>query len=142
MLLILVNFSSSRGELRVISTDQYSAILEYSMEEPEIKINQAGDKIVSLPGCQLYGQPGAPGILECPAKLGVPEGAEIKIEILSTDYVDQAGFELAPIPALTSSDQTGLGAYIYIKSSEYYKAAGFYPCQSGKGRPGIQDQAV
>lgn len=115
------------AETRLVSADAFSAVIEYTMEQPEFKTNADGEQTVFLPGCQAAGQPGAPATLESSFSLGVPEGVRVKVQILTVESEDIRNFLLAPIPALVSSEQPGLGSYRYAKNPSHYGKAGMLP---------------
>jgi len=127
LILIIATCGLLRAETRLVSADSYSAVIEYTMEQPEFKTNADGEQTVFLPGCQAAGQPGAPATLESSFSLGVPEGARVKVQILTVESEDIRNFLLAPIPALVSSEQPGLGSYRYAKNPSHYGKAGMLP---------------
>jgi hypothetical protein len=127
LILMMATCGLLRAETRLVSADAFSAVVEYTMEQPEFKTNADGEQIIFLPGCQTAGEPGAPAALEHPLSLGVPEGARVKVQVLSVESEDIHDFNLAPNPVLTSSGQPGLGSYRYVKNPSHYGKAGMLP---------------
>ena len=127
LILVIAACGLLRAETRLVSADAYSALIEYSMEQPEFKLNTDGEQTIFLPGCQTAGEPGAPATLEHPISLGVPEGARVKLQVISVESEDIRDFNLAPVPALVSSGQSGLGSYRYVKNPSHYGQAGMLP---------------
>ncbi len=127
LILIIAACGQLRAESRLVSADAYSAVVEYTMEQPEFRTNVDGGQTIFLPGCQTAGQPGAPAALEYPLSLGVPGGARVKVQVLAVESEDIRDFNLAPNPVLTSSGQPGLGEYKNIKNPSIYGQAGMLP---------------
>ena len=117
----------ARAGVRLVSSDQHSATIEYLMEEPEFVSLPDGQRMVVLPGCQTEGRPGAPGVLTCLARLGVPDRARVAMQLLAVESSDLQNFDLGPVPALVGSVQKELGAHRYLKDPVQYRRAGFLP---------------
>ncbi len=117
----------ARAGVSLVSSDQHSATIEYLMEEPEFVSLPDGQRMVVLPGCQTEGRPGAPGVLTCLARLGVPDRALVAMQLLAVESSDLQNFDLGPVPALVGSGQTELGAHRYLKDPAQYRRAGFLP---------------
>jgi hypothetical protein len=97
------------------------------MEQPEFVLNGSNETLVFLPECQADGKPGSPRTLVSQVSVGVPDGSNVKVQVLSVESEVLNNFNLAPNPVLETSDQTLLGGYNFIKDQSLYGQTGFLP---------------
>lgn len=116
------------AEIRLISSDAGSAVIEYRSDEPVFSPAGDGFSLLRLDKTQVFGQPGEPGLPECQVHLAVPEGSLVRSEVVSSDLKEYSGIRLAPVPTL-EPDQDGIGQETYLADRQAYAKTEFLPAE-------------
>ena len=123
--------SASEG-VRVLRCDERMAIVEVCVEEGMEEREARRDR-VRIRGCGVSGRAGAPQIPTKGIVLGVPPGAEVRLNADAGPYSEREGYALPPVPRVRSADGQGRTPsveYVYERDPQVYGADAFYP---GKG---------
>ncbi len=113
--------------LTLVSADAHSAVVEYRTEAPVFSGDPASP-VVQMDGCQLYGAPGQPGLLQCLAHVAVPEGAQVSVEVVDARSSDYPGVKLAPVPDL-ALNRDGLDRLVYRADAAAYGSPALQPSE-------------
>ncbi|MCU0606376.1 MAG: type IX secretion system sortase PorU [Candidatus Edwardsbacteria bacterium] len=128
VLVLLAAAAPARAGVRLVSADAVSTVIEYRSGEPSFSPVDGGYEIVSMDQARVYGQPGEPGLLECPVHVAVPQGSRVRVDVLAAESRDYPDITVAPVPSL-APDQSGLGTESFLADAGKYAAAGFLPSE-------------
>ena len=118
---------TAMAQVKLLNSDGSGALISCQFDPISFNLNDQGQTIPSISGCQTEGEPGQPISLYQQVMVGIPPNARAEVKMLSGDYQEYANVDLAPVPFLEAKGQNDLGSYVYHKNDSYYQNKGLYP---------------
>ncbi|MHB8158371.1 MAG: type IX secretion system sortase PorU, partial [Desulfocucumaceae bacterium] len=118
---------AATAQMKLVKSDDRGALISCRFAPVNISQNSQGQTIPSISGCLTEGEPGQPISLYQQVMVGIPPNARVEVKMLSGDYQEYAGIDLAPVPFLEIKGQNDLGSYVYRKNDKYYQGNGLIP---------------
>ena len=122
-ILILLLPAFALAKIQLISSDQKSVIVEYSldgMSEQNIDYNGTQYSVLNLGEGDIPSLPGYPALPEFNAQIAIPEGATVTYQILHDDQQSRSNIDIFPV------SYPDLSENIYFED-EIYQSAALYP---------------
>ncbi|MBN1480564.1 T9SS type A sorting domain-containing protein [candidate division KSB1 bacterium] len=121
-------------DVKILASDSVSLLLEINVPKPQVKpsaVNGVAGSSLQLSGYTSIAEPGAPALPIRAIPMAVPPGAQLSIDILDIEEVNENINELAPAPTfvpenLAANKSTG-PRYAYPKNELIYEQNRFYP---------------
>ncbi|MCD4737138.1 MAG: hypothetical protein K8R53_13930 [Bacteroidales bacterium] len=101
------------------------SVTNFFIEDQEI--NGEGMKVILLPDVLLPNNEGAPNLPGYSRMIAIPQGAEVKLNLLSARTETMQGMNIAPAPRIPLDTETG--PLFYQKDEKIYGKDDFYPVQ-------------
>jgi hypothetical protein len=129
IIIFAIGFMSATAiaQVKLLKSDDRGALISCQFAPVSMNQNGQGQTIPAISGCQIEGEPGQPISLYQQIMVGIPPNARVEVKMLTGDYKEYAGIDLAPVPFLEVRGQNDLGSYAYRKNNKYYQHNGLYP---------------
>ena len=118
---------TATAQMKLVKSDDRGAVVSCRFAPAILDQNSQGQTIPAISGCRTEGEPGQPISLYQQVMVGIPPNAKVEVKMLSGDYYEYDGIDLAPVPFLESKGENDLGNYVYRKIDKYYSNNGLYP---------------
>ncbi|MBI4726160.1 type IX secretion system sortase PorU [candidate division TA06 bacterium] len=115
------------AQIKLLKSGDSEALISCHFAPVSFTLNDLGQTRPSISGCQTEGEPGQPISLYRQVMVGIPQNARVEVKMLSGEYDEYSGIDLAPVPFLEAKGQNDLGSYVYRKNDNYYQSKGLFP---------------
>lgn len=127
ILVIGLMSTTAVAQIKLLKSDDRNALISCQFAPANLVQNDQRQTIPSIKGCQTQGEPGQPISLYQQIMVGVPPNARVEVKMISGEYEEYSGIDLAPVPYLEAMGKDDLGGYVYRKNEKEYQAKGLSP---------------
>jgi len=107
------------AQVELLKSDDRGVLISCQFAPVVLNKNGQGQTIPAIADCRTEGAPGQPAVLYQQLMVGIPQNAKVEVKMVSGDYLEYSGIDLAPVPSLVGKGPDDLGSYEYKKSDNY-----------------------
>jgi len=119
--------ATATAQMKLLKSDDRGSLISCQFAPVSLVQNAQGQTIPRISGCQTEGEPGQPISLYQQMMVGVPPNARVEVKMISGEYEEYTGIDLAPVPYLDATGKDDLGWYAYRKNDRAYQTKGLSP---------------